>query len=79
MFSIAKRHTVIKTELFSWESCLCAESCKQCIIFGLQDNLWNYIVSGMCQHQRQTEVTAYFTSKQLLLFAFDIDSEGKHQ
>ena len=31
--SITTRHTENKTKLFSWESCICAQSCKQCIDF----------------------------------------------
>ena len=29
-FSLTTRHTVTKTELFSWDFGLCASSCKEC-------------------------------------------------
>ena len=31
LFSMTTRHTVTKTELFSWDFCLRANSCKECI------------------------------------------------
>ena len=40
LFSITTRHTVIKTELFSWELCLCAKSCKQCFGWSQIKQMW---------------------------------------